>query len=379
MVTAKPLVSTLFTVFLLGGCVLDWDAPGPRRDTADTSDAASRTDGAADVPQHDVSADLELDLPPDLQGDDAPPTDSAADAIVLPTNQTCAKAQPITLVGSKASVSGDTSLSVDEHKFLKCKEAGKTTPTTSLDGPQLYYSWTVAKDAWYKLTLHPKTAPQYLYTFTGASCTEAAISTDCQSGMGHAMGVWHGDTEALYYQAPSTGKATFAVDSYAGVGGPFTATVEAITKPTNATCSTPQQITLSAAGKGSVSGDTGPVLTPDEFSTLRCDNSSGQPLKGPQVYYWVVLKAGSTYVISVTADAAASIYAYIFSGACTVTAIQADCMSSGVSGAVTGIATNGLTASLSFKPAKAGSYRIAVDSKYPAHFGGFTLKVEEQP
>jgi hypothetical protein len=378
MVT-RALVSALLTL-LFGGCVLDWDGPGPRRNTADASDATDPADGAVDLPGQDLTADMELDLPPDLLGVDAPPSDSAADAFVLPTNQTCTKAQLVNLVGGKlASVSGDTIFAVDEHSALKCREAGQTKLTTALDGPQLYYRWSVIKDTWYKLTLHPKKVPLYLYIFNGGSCTQAAMSADCQGGVGRAMGVWHGDTEALYYQAPSTGTAVFAVDTFAGGGGPFTATVEAITQPTNATCAAALPIALSSGGKGSVSGDTGPALTPDEFSSLRCGGPQTIWFNGPQVYYSVVLKAGSTYLVSITADAASSIYAYIFGGVCTADAIRADCMYSDGSGGVTGVATSGLTASTSFKPAKAGTYRIAVDSRSPQHFGGFTLKVEKQP
>jgi hypothetical protein len=291
-------------------------------------------------------------------------------------NQICSKAQPLTLGGGKVTVKSNTLLSKDEHASLRCRRAGSSSTTSTLDGPQLYYSWAVTKDQWYRLTLKALETTQYLYVFTGA-CNAAAIETSCQSSDasgGAVGGVAKGDTRALYFKAPSTGVARFAVDS-TSQGGAFEATVEAMAKPTNGSCSGAKALAL-VGGKASVKGDVGPFLTPDEHATLLCGSSSSA-LNGPQAYHALTLTANQPYLVTLTADAASGLYAYLFGQSCLQASIQQDCQSGGATGDITtSAAYPGDTEFFVFTPSKSGAYTIGVDSRAPTYFGAYTLQVE---
>jgi hypothetical protein len=299
--------------------------------------------------------------------------------VTAPTNTKCTTAKTVTLTGGKAVVKGDTKYSSDEFSGLNCKVVGSTYTTSSLSGRQLYYKWATVKDQWYKLTLSPTDYYMYLYVFTSSACTEAAIETDCQSGgaTGNAIGsVYDGESESLYFKAPSTGTAYFGVDyTSAGYTSAFEATLEEFTLPTNSKCANAETITLTA-GKGSVLGDTGPVITPDEFSTLACGTSSSV-LDGPQAYYQVGLTANQNYLFTLTSTSATAIYAYLFSNTCTLATIQSDCQSAGISGGFTSFSTDPKEAiSVGFKPTSSATYKVGVDSYAPTAYGGFTLAVE---
>ena len=301
--------------------------------------------------------------------------------VTAPTNTKCANAQTVTLTGGKAVVKGDTKYSSDEFSGLNCKVVGSSSNTSTLSGRQLYYKWATVKDQWYKLTLNPTDYYMYLYVFTSSACTEAAIETDCQSGgaTGNAIGyVYDGEPESLYFKAPSTGTAYFGVDySSSGLSysSAFEVTLEEFTLPTNGTCANAETITLTA-GKGSVMGDTGPVITPDEFSTLACGTSSSA-LDGPQAYYQVGLTANQNYLFTLASDSALAIYAYLFTNTCTLATIQSDCQSAGTSGGFTSSSIGPKEAiSVSFKPAASATYKIGVDSYASTAYGGFTLAVE---
>ncbi len=291
-----------------------------------------------------------------------------------PVNEKCSGAQLVTLTGGKVTVSGDTDKASDEFTTLQCKTIGSTSTTSNLDGNQLYYKWATVKDQWYKLVLSPKDNSQYLYVFSNPACTQSAISTDCQSAGkdGGAIGsVGTTYKRAMYFKAKSTGFAYFAVDSLS-TGGKFTVDLEEITPPDNSTCAKAKAITLTN-DKAKVRSDVGPLLTPDEYSTLKCYSSV--LFDGPQVYFSVGLTAGKNYLMSLDADSASGLYGYVFTDVCGATKIQTDCGSSGSTGAVTSSSTGTSGTTMMFKPTTSGTYKIGVDSTAPSSFGGFTLDI----
>jgi hypothetical protein len=76
---------------------------------------------------------------------------------------------------------------------------------------------------------------------------------------------------------------------------------------------------------------------------LKTRDGSTYLFDGPQVYYKVSLTAKQTYKVSLTADAARGLRAYLFSNTCIPTQIEKDCQSGGVSGTVSGVAASGST------------------------------------
>ena len=123
-------------------------------------------------------------------------------------------------------MTGDTALASDEHPTLQCKTVGNAGLTTSLDGPQLYYSWSVTKDQWYKLTLSPADIYLYLYFFSSGACTASAIGADCQSGgvsgAVTAGAASFGSTVSMSFTPTTAGTYRIAVDSFeAGSFGGF--------------------------------------------------------------------------------------------------------------------------------------------------------------
>ena len=126
-------------------------------------------------------------------------------------------------------------------------------------------------------------------------------------------------------------------------------------------------------GKAKAQGDTSKFA--NEYGTAINCGSYGNVMRGPQQYYKVALKGGQAYLFSLTSSYNYARF-YIFSG-CGASAINKDCGSNGVSGAVSSGVNNGQTRSMIFKPAKAGTYHVAVDSTRSNGDGKFTLTVAE--
>jgi hypothetical protein len=154
-------------------------------------------------------------------------------------------------------------------------------------------------------------------------------------------------------------------DGPPGPDGPFTP---------NGTCANAQLLALSG-GKVTVKGDT--TIFANEYGTaISCGSTSVNDIMlGPQQYYKLALKAGQSYLISVTSTFNVANF-YIFTG-CGATQINKDCGSSGATGALSPDIGNGQTSSMIFKPATAGTYYVAVDGEDANDDGPFTLSIQE--
>jgi hypothetical protein len=317
----------------------------------------------------DITPDISPDLGPDVGPDMGPPMLG-----------TCANAQTLTLIGGKATVSGDTTGVADEFPTLKCSY-GYVTSTITMDGGQHYYKFAGTKDQWYKVVLGSTFADAHAVIFTNPNCTEAGIQTDCQSG--GATGEFSedsdaGDNRAVYFKAPITGDIYVAVDSE-GAEGAYTLTITELTAPTNGTCAGATALTLTG-GAASIEGDLGPKITPNEYGTdIKCGASSAWD--EAQAYYKFTATAGTRYKISVTSDSAGWLYLLAFQAAScgTAASINADCGSNGTDGDYTSFADTGKTVSMVLTSTAGGDYVIAVDTRFSEDYGGFTLKVEEFP
>ena len=140
----------------------------------------------------------------------------------------------------------------------------------------------------------------------------------------------------------------------------------------NGTCAKALPLTV-INGKAVAQGDTG-KFSNEYGNSISCGSWTTR-MRGPQQYYKVQLKAGQQYQVSLK-----SLYNYarfyVFTG-CGAGTINKDCGSNGTTGAVSGDVHNGQTRSLLFKPGKAGTYYVAVDSSSTNGRGKFTLTVEE--
>ena len=289
-------------------------------------------------------------------------------------NATCANAQLLTFAGGAVTVNGDTTGATDQFPTLACKY-GYGTSTITMDGPQLYYKFSATKDQWYKVLLTSTFANAHAVIFTSATCTEADIQTDCQSG--GLTGEFSEDvddakTRATYFKAPATGMVYVAVDSESAAGA-FTLSVEEMATVTNGTCATPTALTF-FNGKATLRGDLGPKITPNEYATdIVCGSTSAYD--EAQAYYKFTATAGKAYKITVKSDSAGWLYSYAFQAAScgTAAAINTDCATAKTSS----YADNGKTITYVFAPAAAGDYIIAVDTKYNDDYGGFSLTVED--
>ena len=143
--------------------------------------------------------------------------------------------------------------------------------------------------------------------------------------------------------------------------------------PGNPSCAKAQPLTLSA-GQATAKGSTAGVA--NEFGAAINCGAPYYSYEGPQVYYRVTLEATKTYVISLTPAYSQAAF-YVFGASCTAAAINADCGSMGKTGGVSATMAAGSPTQLLLKPAKAGAYTIAVDSRSSANYGSFELTVRE--
>lgn len=302
------------------------------------------------------------------------------DALPTAQNGTCSNAAALTLTGGKTTVQGDTApgLTPDQFASLQCKGTGSTIATT-LDGPQAYYKFAGKAGQWYRITLTP-TFTAYMYAFTQAACTAAAIGVDCQSQgvTGEASGsVSSWIPELMHFQAASAGDVYVAVDSTLdSYFGTFFLDVEEIVAPANDVCANAEPLSF-AGGSASATGEVGPLLTPDQYATLKCGKTTA--FDGPQVYYRFAATVNKTYEITLTAETASSLYLYVFGASCAEADIETDCASGGTSGDVFSLSVSrGSSRTLSFIAPATGTFHIGVDKTSDADYGTFRITVQEK-
>jgi tellurite resistance-related uncharacterized protein len=106
-------------------------------------------------------------------------------------------------------------------------------------------------------------------------------------------------------------------------------------------------------------------------SAIRCGGDKA--FTAPQRYYAIELDEDATYRFSLAPGFPAVLY---LMSACSEDIINADCSSSGATGALLGpVAAQG-SGSLIFRPPATGTYELAVDGVDPADSGAFSLTVE---
>ena len=289
-------------------------------------------------------------------------------------NSTCAKATLLKLTNNTVTVSGSTSTSSNEFgTSINCKQSYYTYP-----GKQVYYKLNMVTGHTYKINLKPSFYYAVMYVFR-SNCYATAINNDCGSkgktgALDYSISSTTGDT--IEFKPSVSGSYTIAVDSRSpSYAGSFTLKIDDYTPPTNATCKNAKQLTLSG-GKGSVKGNTSGV--PNQFGTqVRCGLSNAYAQDGSQLYYKVTLTKGKQYKISLASKFYYA-YFYLFTTACTASAINADCGSKGKKGLISGAISNN-TGAMLFKPSSSGVYVIAVDSISTSSYysGEFTLSVAE--
>jgi hypothetical protein len=230
------------------------------------------------------------------------------------------------------------------------------------------------------VTLDAGTVDSALYAFPGATaCNATAINTACTNPASDPLNVWNADIgygsgETLLLAppaSPATVEWTIVVDSYdVGEEGFFTLTVAEYTPATNASCATPEALTLTTSPV-TKTGDSG--LGPNQFGKqIVCGLSSGYP--GNQLYYKVTVTNGkkTTFVLTPTGTWDPAIYAFTDT-TCTVATINTQCAANFKDDGF-----GGDPETLEITPAGATGttdYIVVVDS-YAANSGGaFSLQI----
>jgi len=284
--------------------------------------------------------------------------------ILPPPNQKCASAQAVTLgAGGMATIKGSTGGASNE--FSKSIGCGLGV---DFDGPQVYYSISLTKGTWYKLSLTPD-FPAALYVANAQSkCKPSNLNTDCGSRAGTVLPlVSQGATLSTAFSPVVSGTYLLAVDSMDPLAsGDFVLAVETFTPAPGMTCPKATPLTLNS-GKASVKGSTGAFFN-DLGAHVTC--GAGAPLVGPQNYFSVKLQK-KTYQVALKPTFAATL---ALGSQCLT--LPADCGSGGLSGATLQV-TPGTTGSLLFSPYTAGSYVVSVDSASSTAKGAFELLVQE--
>ena len=286
---------------------------------------------------------------------------------VQAVNSTCAKAKKLTLTSGKVTVKGNTYGAKNEFgKAIRCGT------TSDFDGAQLYYSVDLKAGKNYRMTLTPGFSAR-LYAFA-SSCNALGINAACASKgvTGHVTSTISAGSTGSFVLKPS-GSATYrvAVDSpYDYASGSFSLLIEEYTPPQNGACKKAQLLKLSG-GKVSVTADTTGMAN-DFGTSINCGYYNGA-FDGPQVYYYISLTKGQSYVVRLNPKFLSRYY--IARSTCDATKINKDCSSGGASGAYATVSANG-AGSILFTPSATGNYHIAVDSQNPVYYGKFTLSVE---
>ena len=290
------------------------------------------------------------------------------------TNATCAKATQLTLTGGKVAVHGDTFQQANEYgQSILCDQ---TYSSYAFDGPQQYYKLSFAKGKTYKITVTPGYSYGRFYVF-GATCGATAINKDC--GSGGSTGLWSYASSAnqpsvITFSPSASGVYHIAVDSTGtSFRGLYKLEVQEIQSPDNGTCIKAQAVSLTPGSTTVVLGDNSKL--PNEFGTQIFCNNYSTVYKGNQAYFKFTLTAGTTYTFTLRPKYKNSRF-YIFDGSCKPSDINQDCGSNGQTGLVSSnsYAFNAVT--MTFKPAKTGTYHLAVDSTYTGTAGFFSLEIK---
>jgi hypothetical protein len=278
-----------------------------------------------------------------------------------PTNSSCAKPQAMTWSGSKASVTGDTSLSSNEFTGIKC------SGSAYFEGPQLYYKVALSAGKTYLVTLTPSVSfDGALYGFPAATaCSAVAINPACYYTYSSQYG--KGAPDTMKITPPTSGDWVIAVDSITpAYFGSFSLTVEAFTPPGNDSCAKAQALSFSSSGVATVSGTT---TTASNSVTLSYPSCIPGTTSGNDLFYSVNLTAGKTYTIQLVPDKMFDPVLYLFTSCSnpTGTCVKGSAMKG-----------FGYTETIIYAPPTTGTYLIAVDAfgYTTGGAGSFTLTVQ---
>jgi hypothetical protein len=289
----------------------------------------------------------------------------------LTENGQCAKAKLLDLSTGQATVKGST-VGMENEFGQQIKCGGKA----DMDGPQVYYQLLLTPNQTYELVLETSFETQLV--LFGSNCTAAAIEDDCAShGLtGDIREIRSSGGTTLQFRA-SQALMTVAVDSLMELyAGAFTLKVGRHYPPANSTCSAAKSIDLTSAS-AVIQGDTTGAV--NEFGgQVACALKDKTTLHGNQLYYRLNLTAGKT-IEFVFKPAFGNAFMYLFSGACSAAAINADCGSEGKTGFVTGASIGGQS-KVSFTPPTTGIYTLVVDTlKAPVEgkgYGSFAVEMK---
>ncbi len=278
--------------------------------------------------------------------------------IAVPKNNSCVTPTTMTLVGGKASVSGDTTNATNSVALTSSDCAG-----TSSAGKDLFYAVTLTGGKAYKVSLTPSSSfDGLLYAFT--NCGTPAKS--CAAGIS-TYGL--GKVETIKLSPSTTSTYFIGVDaSSSSYSGKFTLKVEETAPPpANSKCTGAKTLSIPAGG-GTITGDTFSSL--NEYGSNVTCTSSGY--SGPQLYYQVLMLKGKTYKFDLTPTGFTS-YMYLFpKSLCgSPTKIGTACKSGSTTGSYASV-YSGSTGSIIFTAAYNQFMVLAIDSISGS--GKFTLK-----
>lgn len=297
-----------------------------------------------------------------------------------PTNDVCSKAQKITLVNGKGSVSSSTTGANNEYgTSIGCKQTTGGQPI-GMDAPQLYYKVSMTAGTTYDIFVNPAYNYSGVYIFRASSCGSATnINNDCAGGStpNGANNLYINQSgETTKFKPTLSGDYVIAIDGRTpSYHGAFQMTVTEFKPALNTKCSNASTITLSG-GKATVTGNT--IGVANEFGdTIRCGMSQNYALDGSQLYYKMFMSGVKNYRIRFSPNFRGRVY--VWRNTCVAASITADCGSGGKTGAVSAYTYSGQTSQILFTPPAGGTYHIAVDSTGTSstYAGTFSFTVEE--
>ena len=278
--------------------------------------------------------------------------------VVVPANDTCAKASALTFTSGKATGTGDTT---DATATLDLTSSGCTSKDT--EGQDLFYSVTLKANQAYKVTVTPASGYD-VAAYMLSSCSATACVKGADSGSSSSA-------ESFTYTPTTAGTYTIGVDSsYAATSsygtGTFTINVEEFTPAAGDTCSKAIAMTW-ASGKATASGDTTNATNTQTFaSSTGCTDTTG---KGNDLFYKVAVTSGKKYQVKVTpTDSTYDVAAYVFGGCAKP---LATCLGGADN------TSSGSVEKIMFTATSTGNVIIGVDSYSTTKYGKFTIEVSE--
>lgn len=289
---------------------------------------------------------------------EAGPFDLEIKSFTPPEDMVCQGATPLLL---PTTVAGDTSPHFNDLGALMSCNTG-----APLVGPQTYYRVELEASKTYQVRLSPS-FPAVLAV--GGSCV--TLPADCASSgaSGDAVAVPAGTFGTLLVTAKTAGTHIVSVDGQSvTAAGAFTLQIAEHQAPTNGSCASPQVVALSASPT-EVLGDTGPLK--NDLGPVSCGTTAG-PWPGPQAYYRLSLKAGTSYTVMLVPEATfdPALYAFVASTSCTATDVDTAC-----TGLASDVVGAGAQESLVLSPATDMDYVVVVDSWSPSAVGSYALRV----